>query len=133
MKSGRNRNGKKTTGEMEDEVRSPTFRVQYKVAQMKTRGPRSKKLKQQIARLSAPKLEYVPKDPFKYSDFRGLLNADYQTALSHRFKQEDLQRINVELRNPGSPTQGSIDLMENVTNSLEQAENDFQARKLIKP
>jgi len=49
-----------------------------------------------MMRLSCPKVEYVPKDPFLYSDFRGLLNADFKEALTNTFKQDDLNKLNLE-------------------------------------
>ena len=46
--------------------------------------------------MSVPKIEYIPKDPYKYSDFRGLWNADFKEALTNCFSQRDLNRINEE-------------------------------------
>lgn len=49
---------------------------------------RGKRVNKNIERLSSPKEEYIPKDPYLYSDFRGLLNRDYQKALSICFSQD---------------------------------------------
>ena len=43
-----------------------------------------------------PKSEYIPIDPYKYSDFRGLLSADFKDAISNAFDQETLNQINVD-------------------------------------
>ena len=37
---------------------------------------------------------YSPRDLFKYSEFRGLLNADFQEALANCYDQAVLDRIN---------------------------------------
>lgn len=54
------------------------------------------KLRKQVDRLSVPKTEYIPKDPYKYSDFRGLLSADFKDALVNCFDQDVLNKINQE-------------------------------------
>jgi hypothetical protein len=46
------------------------------------------RFKRHVNRLSQPKLEYIPRDPYMYSDFRGLLNADFKEALVEIFPQE---------------------------------------------
>jgi len=43
-----------------------------------------------------PKMEYIPKDPFQYSDFRGLLNADFKEGLVSCYDQATLDQINTE-------------------------------------
>lgn len=52
-----------------------------------------------------PKVEYVPKDPYKYADFRGLLSADFKDALSNAFDQETLDKINMEELGKNEPNQ----------------------------
>jgi len=64
------------------------------------RSSRYPKLNNQIEeivnRLHSPKIEYIPKDPYLFSDFRGLLSADFKEALTNCFSQDDLNRINTE-------------------------------------
>jgi len=72
------------------------------------------KLKKQVDRLSAPKPEYIPKDPYKYSDFRGLFSADFKDALTNAFDQELLDNINKDdleqLKNcPSTQTQALVE------------------------
>ena len=52
------------------------FRVQSQINTQKSLL-KNQRLARQMQRLSQPKTDYIPRDPFKYSDFRGLLNADY--------------------------------------------------------
>ena len=52
------------------------------------------KVKRTIERLSVPKAEYIPQDPYQYSDFRGLLSADFKEALINCYDQETLDKIN---------------------------------------
>ena len=63
------------------------FRVRSSVAKRSSHSGYIKnyKLRKQVDRLSVPKNEYIPKDPYKYSDFRGLLSADFKDALSSAF------------------------------------------------
>lgn len=56
----------------------------------------NKQIASVVNRLNSPKVEYIPNDPFLYSDFRGLLNADFKEALTNCFSQDDLNRINTE-------------------------------------
>ena len=56
----------------------------------------NKQVESCVNRLSSPKPEYIPKDPYMYNDFRGLLNADFKEALMNCFSQDDLNRINTE-------------------------------------
>jgi len=39
------------------------------------------KIENLVNRLHSPKVEYIPRDPYLYSDFRGLLSADFKEAL----------------------------------------------------
>lgn len=71
-----------------------TFRVKSR------KNLRPKKFSKNIERLSSPKEEFIPNDPFLFSDFRGLLNRDYQKALSICFSQEQLNQINQLESNP---------------------------------
>ena len=41
-------------------------------------------------------MEYIPKDPYKYSDFRGLFSADFKDALINAFDQDILDKINID-------------------------------------
>ena len=52
------------------------------------------RIRRQAERLSVPKVEYIPKNPFKFSDFRGLLTADFTEALVSAFDQETLDKVN---------------------------------------
>jgi len=62
-------------------------------------------LRKQVDSLSVPKNEYIPKDPYKYQDFRGLLSADFKDALSSAFDQETLNKINMEEMSKNEPNQ----------------------------
>jgi hypothetical protein len=67
------------------------FRVRSQVA--KSRGGnqiKNYKIRKQVERLSVPKTEYIPNDPYKYSDFRGLLCADFKEAIGNAFDQNTL-------------------------------------------
>ena len=60
------------------------FRVQKNIASLAKRKINQNQSRT-CDRLSMPKDEYVPQDPFNYFDFRGLLNADFKDALVNRF------------------------------------------------
>ena len=62
-----------------------SFRVHPKRGKTPSMGIKNTRFKRQIDRLSQPKLEYIPRDPYEYSDFRGLLNADFKEALVEIF------------------------------------------------
>ena len=76
------------------------FRVNSKHKNATGRSSRYPKLNNQIEeivnRLHSPKMEYIPKDPYLFSDFRGLLSSDFKEALTNCFSQDDLNRINTE-------------------------------------
>ena len=57
-----------------------SFRVRSKSHQKRT-FLKNMKLRKQADRLSIPKETYIPKNPYEFSDFRGLLNADFKGAL----------------------------------------------------
>lgn len=70
------------------------FRVRSHAVNQNQFLPKNMKLRKQVERLSVPKSEYIPKDPYKYSDFRGLLSADFKDALVNCFDQDVLNKIN---------------------------------------
>ena len=61
------------------------FKVRNHIVSRSSAIPKSIRIRRQVERLSSPKTEYIPKDPFKYADFRGLLTADYKEALMAAF------------------------------------------------
>jgi len=69
-----------------EQIGMSKFRVN---ARRNARSCRYPKLNNQIEeivnRLHSPKMEYIPRDPYQYSDFRGLLSADFKEALTNCF------------------------------------------------
>lgn len=82
------------------------FRVRSQVNTQKSLL-KNQRLNRQMQRLSQPKPDYIPRDPFKYSDFRGLLNADYKEALAEVYDQNTLDLINVDEPKKKRPHSGS--------------------------
>jgi hypothetical protein len=96
------------------------FRVRSQFARVSSNGQiKNFKLRKQIERLSVPKNEYIPKDPYKYSDFRGLLSADFKDAISNAFDQETLDRINLEEVGNTEPNQETQVLIDKIKASLQ--------------
>jgi hypothetical protein len=80
------------------------FRVRSQVAKHgRENHIKNYKIRKQVERLSVPKTEYIPNDPYKYSDFRGLLCADFKEAIGNAFDQETLNQINVEQMSKNEP------------------------------
>ena len=79
-----------------DQMKYSGFRVRSQVARGGTAVTKNYRIRKQVERLSVPKVEYIPIDPYKYSDFRGLLSADFKEALTNAFDQETLDQINQE-------------------------------------
>ena len=62
------------------------FRVNSKKNARSNRYPKlNNQIEEIVNRLHSPKMEYIPKDPYLYSDFRGLLSADFKEALTNCF------------------------------------------------
>jgi len=99
--------------------------------------PKNMRIRRQVDRLSVPKTEYVPSDPFKYSDFRGLLSADYKEALAGAFKMEDLEILNkdcpkLNFNNKEMPTVNTLQtkvLIDKIQNSLNHSKQSFDLQK----
>ena len=69
----------------EPPVNLSKFRVHSKNRKAGRYPKLNTQLDQLVSRLHSPKIEYIPKDPYLYSDFRGLLNADFKEALTNCF------------------------------------------------
>lgn len=81
---------------MSNEFQISGFRVRSQVARKGTAVTKNYRLRKAVDRLSAPKEDYIPQDPYKYADFRGLLSADFKEAITNAFDQETLDKINSE-------------------------------------
>ena len=79
---------------MSEEFQFSGFRVRSQVARKGTAIAKNYRIRKTVERLSVPKEEYIPQDPYKYSDFRGLLSADFKEAITNAFDQETLDKIN---------------------------------------
>ena len=74
-------------------IKSPESTLNFRLKKSKKKFL---KVNKHIERLAKPRESYVPNDPFKYSDFKGLLNYEYPDALSNCFSQNQLNLINLK-------------------------------------
>ena len=94
------------------------FRVRQEVIPKQTRIVRNMKMRSNVERLSKPKQEYIPQNPYLYQEFRGLFSADFQEALSQCFDQDTLEKINKLGLEDLTSDKDTLDLIHQIRSSL---------------